>query len=274
MKPSITSPNSPQNYTWWRKVSAFKTKPSTTLKIKKNPIKKTLHFTTAREKTKEILAIFRAKCEEFSRIPLNIRGFNRVDFGAMRELRKSGVIPKKSEVIMGSIPGVEIGDTFSYRVELMMVGLHRRNQHGIDFVKKKGDVLATCIVSAEGYPYPYPDRMDEGEVELLTYIGEGGMYGVKEADFSKDQKMERGNLALKNSLGFGNDVRVVKGVRFGAGGARFGELVPKFTYVYDGLYRVVECNARRDFKCGLVFEFKLRRNPGQAPVPWRRFGVC
>ncbi|KAK9698832.1 hypothetical protein RND81_08G134300 [Saponaria officinalis] len=185
MKSPNLDTNLPENYTWWRKVSASKSKHTSNVKIKKNPLPKTTNFVDnnggklIEAKTCNV----QSKCEELCRISLKERETNRIDFKAMKELRKNGKIPKKSEGVLGSIPGVEIGDTFNYRVELMILGLHGRNQHGINYINKGGQLLETCIVATKGYPNKTGGHDDEGEV--LTYIGEGGMYGV-----SEDQKME------------------------------------------------------------------------------------
>ncbi|KAK9713715.1 hypothetical protein RND81_06G046800 [Saponaria officinalis] len=268
--PNLDS-NFPENYPWWRKVSASKSKPSFNEKIKKNPHPKTSNSMDNNgdiEKIKEKLGLFRAKCQELCRISLEERMTCRIDFLALKELRKQGIIAKMSEPVLGSIPGVEIGDSFNYRVELMIAGLHSRNQHGIDYMKKGRKLMATCIVATEGYPDKIGGHDEEGEV--LIYTGEGGMYGLKKGECPKDQKMVKGNLALKSSISVDNDVRVVRGFRCGD---NLGGMNPKFTYVYDGLYKVVGCIDTRDIKSTLIFKFELRRNPRQPVVAWRTYRI-
>ncbi|KAK9198300.1 hypothetical protein WN944_013484 [Citrus x changshan-huyou] len=85
-----------------------------------------------------------------------------------------------------------------------MIGLHLQIQGGIDYVKHKGKILATSIVASGGYD----DNLDNSDV--LIYTGQGGnvMNGGKEPE---DQKLERGNLALANSIHEQNPVRVISG---------------------------------------------------------------
>ncbi|KAF2311673.1 hypothetical protein GH714_025847 [Hevea brasiliensis] len=54
--------------------------------------------------------------------------------------------------ILGSIPGVEVGDEFQFRAELCVIGLHQQFWKGIDYVEKDGIKLATSIVSSGRYP--------------------------------------------------------------------------------------------------------------------------
>ncbi|KAF2315119.1 hypothetical protein GH714_038190 [Hevea brasiliensis] len=94
---------------------------------------------------------------------------------------------------------VGVGDEFQYRVELNIIGLHRPTQGGIDFVKEGETFLATSIVASGGYD----DDLDDSDVLINT--GSGG--NMKDGDKGpEDQKLERGNLALKNSMDAQNPV--------------------------------------------------------------------
>ena len=77
----------------------------------------------------------------------------------------------QSALRIGPIPGVEVGDNFYYRVELMIVGLHRRPLAGIDSMEfgREKDRIATCIVANERHL----DKMNDPN--MLTYVGKEGI---------------------------------------------------------------------------------------------------
>ncbi|XP_020594134.1 histone-lysine N-methyltransferase, H3 lysine-9 specific SUVH5-like, partial [Phalaenopsis equestris] len=89
---------------------------------------------------------------------------------------------------------------FFYRIELAIVRLHRPMENGIDYDTNSG--LATSIVVSGKY-------MDRWNITdgLLTYSGMGG-YGGRRAE-PRDQKMEKGNLAMKRSVEARKPVRVI-----------------------------------------------------------------
>ncbi|XP_021768517.1 histone-lysine N-methyltransferase, H3 lysine-9 specific SUVH5-like [Chenopodium quinoa] len=189
------------------------------------------------------LKMFREKCKEISQSKDAIsKKINRIDFRAKEALRKEGKLRICSSKILGSVPGVKVGDQFEYRVELNIIGLH---------------------VAKEGYA----DKMSDYEV--ITYMGEGGIVKNKEGVFFTDQKLTRGNLALKNSMIAKTEVRVIRGLKIAA---KFGNWRNEtVTYIYDGLYRVVSYEKKVGPSKNMVFEFKLKRCPGQAVVPWFKF---
>ncbi|KAF3448251.1 hypothetical protein FNV43_RR08964 [Rhamnella rubrinervis] len=177
----------------------------------------------------------------------------RVDLEASNFLRKGNKFINTGKQIIGVVPGVEVGDEFQYRVELIIIGLHRPLQGGIDYVKHGGKVLATSVVASGGYD----DDLDDSDV--LIYTGQGGnvMNSDKEPE---DQKLERGNLALKNSIDDKNPVRVIR---------RSESVDGKYkTYVYDGLYLVEKCWQDLGPHGKLVFKFQLERIPeGKEVIP-------
>jgi len=130
---------------------------------------------------------------------------------------------------VGTVPGIEVGDIFFSRIEMCLVGLHMQTMAGIDYIISKAgsdeESLATSIVSSGRY---------EGEAqdpESLIYSGQGG--NADKNRQASDQKLERGNLALENSLRKGNGVRVVRGEEDAA--SKTGKI-----YIYDGLYSISE----------------------------------
>ncbi|KAL5181739.1 Histone-lysine N-methyltransferase, H3 lysine-9 specific SUVH6 [Glycine soja] len=193
----------------------------------------------------------------------------RVDLIAAKILKENGHYVNSGKQILGDVPGVEVGDEFQYRVELNIVGLHRQIQGGIDYVKQNGKILATSIVASGAYA----DDLDNSDG--LIYTGQGGnvMNTDKEPE---DQKLERGNLALKNSIEEKNSVRVIRGSESMDGKCRI--------YVYDGLYVVESCWQDVGPHGKLVYKFRLRRILGQPELALKevkkskkfktREGVC
>lgn len=175
--------------------------------------------------------------------------------GSRPDLRAGTVLMNKgaktnSRKRIGGVPGVEIGDIFFFRFELCLVGLHAPIMAGIDYITQRSnldeDPLAVSIVSSGSYE----DNDEDGEI--LIYSGQGGVNGKNVSD----QKLERGNLALENSLRRASEVRVIRGVR--------DVLYPTGkVYIYDGIYKVQESWMEKGKSGCNVFKYKLFRNPGQ-----------
>ncbi|XP_028762617.1 histone-lysine N-methyltransferase, H3 lysine-9 specific SUVH6-like [Neltuma alba] len=183
----------------------------------------------------------------------------RIDTIAAKILKNKGKYVNTGKPIVGLVPGVEVGDEFQYWVELNMIGLHRQSQAGIDYVMYNGKILATSVVSSKGYA----DEL--GSSDVLTYTGQGGGM-LKNGKEPEDQKLERGNLALKNSVAEKNPVRVIRGCESTDGKSR--------RYVYDGLYEVEAYWQEMGPHGKLVFRFRLRRIPGQPELAWKEVKEC
>ncbi|XP_031268469.1 histone-lysine N-methyltransferase, H3 lysine-9 specific SUVH1-like [Pistacia vera] len=154
---------------------------------------------------------------------------------------------------VGTVPGVEIGDIFFFRMELCVIGLHSQSMAGIDYMISRGDLeeepVALSIVSSGGYDD------DAEDSDILVYTGQGGNANKKDKQ-SSDQKLERGNLALERSLRRGNEVRVIRGMK--------DAISPNSkVYVYDGLYRIQESWMEKGKSGCNMFKYKLVRMPGQ-----------
>ncbi|KAH6757608.1 hypothetical protein C2S51_038756 [Perilla frutescens var. frutescens] len=201
--------------------------------------------------------------------------------GKRIDLITAQVLKEKKKIVntdkmVGPVPGVEVGDEFQYRVELAVVGIHFPYQSGIDSMKVNEVPLATSIVASGAY-------FDDVEnADVLRYSGQGGNV-VGKSKKPEDQKMERGNLALKNCIDAKTPVRVVRGWRE----MKYvdpQDSKPKLvtTYVYDGLYTVTNYSTERGPHGKKVFMFELKRNPGQPELAWKelknkskiRPGVC
>ncbi|XP_021725263.1 histone-lysine N-methyltransferase family member SUVH2-like [Chenopodium quinoa] len=176
----------------------------------------------------------------------------RGDLRAATLMRDRGLWLNRDKRIVGSIPGVFIGDLFYFRMELCVVGLHGQSQAGIDYLpssqSSNGEPIATSIIVSGGYE----DDVDAGDV--LIYTGHGGLDKLHR--MVNHQKLEGGNLALERSMHYGIEIRVIRGLKYE------GSLTTKI-YVYDGLYKVVESWFDVGRSGYGVYKFKLIRIEGQ-----------
>ncbi|CAN4092640.1 unnamed protein product [Withania somnifera] len=241
----------------------------------------------ARTKVRETLRLFQVICRKLlqgeeskskTEEAKSKQGPNRIDLHAAKIIKEKGKEVNTGLHILGEVPGVEVGDEFQYRVELAIVGVHRLYQAGIDYMKQGGMLIAISIVSSG----VYDDGLEDADV--LIYSGQGGNIVGKDKN-PEDQKLERGNLALKNSISVKNPVRVIRGSKETKTSESVdgkGKVVT--TYVYDGLYIVENYWTEQGPKGKMVFMFKLVRIPGQPELAWKevksskkskvRHGVC
>ena len=179
----------------------------------------------------------------------------RGDLRAASVMRDRGLWLNRDKRIVGSIPGVYIGDLFFFRMELCVVGLHGQAQAGIDYVpasqSSNGEPIATSIIVSGGYE----DDEDAGDV--IVYTGHGGQ--DKHSRQCVHQKLEGGNLALERSMHYGIEVRVIRGIKYDGG-------VTSKVYVYDGLYRIHDCWFDVGKSGFGVYKYKLLRIDGQAEM--------
>ncbi|KAJ7553470.1 hypothetical protein O6H91_06G099600 [Diphasiastrum complanatum] len=194
-------------------------------------------------------------------VPVELVGFRRrADLKAASLMREKGLW-LNSQKLIGNIPGVQVGDTFNFRIELCILGLHRQHRAGIDYITAQksafNKAVATSVVI--GTTEQYGDDVDMGET--VIYTGQGGTpRGAKEGDGSaQDQKLVRGNIALKNSFELHIPVRVIRGHRLK--NKRSGTV-----YTYDGLYLVNGMKYELGVAGNHVFKFLLQRMKNQAPL--------
>lgn len=188
----------------------------------------------------------------------------RIDLRASSILKAHGkVVNTSKKSIVGPVPGVEVGDIFNFRIELSFIGLHRPPQAGIDYVKQVDQIIATSIVASGGY------ANDVDSSDVLVYTGQGG--NARGGDKGpEDQKLERGNLALKNSKDVKNFVRVIRGFKETKSlETADGKCKISATYTYDGLYTVEKYWHDIGTHGKLVYKFELRRVPGQPELAWK-----
>ncbi|KAL5707209.1 [histone H3]-lysine(4) N-trimethyltransferase [Ranunculus cassubicifolius] len=187
----------------------------------------------------------------------------RVDLTAAKTVREMNKCVNTGKKFLGHVPGVEVGDEFHYRVELAIVGLHGPYQGGIDYLHRGGKTLATSVVASGGYA----DVMDSSD--LLIYSGQGGI-PIGKNKKAEDQKLERGNLSLKNSFDERSPVRVIRGYKETKGtDTPDSRSKTVATYIYDGLYFVENYWQETSTYGTKVFKFELRRIPGQPELPMK-----
>lgn len=177
----------------------------------------------------------------------------------------------------GPIPGVEVGSSWRYRLQVSGAGVHRPHVSGIS---GRGNEGAYSIVLSGGYP----EDVDEGDV--FTYTGSGGrdLSGNKRtASQTHDQvltKMNKG-LALNCIAKFnsvtgakaesewkkGKPVRVVRSFK----GLKHSVYCPAEGYRYDGIYKVTEYWPEKGQSDFIVWRFKFHRDD-PSPAPWTEAG--
>ncbi|KAL3572535.1 hypothetical protein D5086_026439 [Populus alba] len=182
----------------------------------------------------------------------------RPDLKAISKMMEANAIMYPEKTI-GDLPGINVGHRFYSRAEMVAVGFHSHWLNGIDYMGKfyKKRVyhnfmfpLAIAIVISG----MYEDDLDNAED--VIYTGQGGHDLTGNKRQIRDQKLERGNLALKNCVEQCVPVRVVRGHECAS--SYCGKV-----YTYDGLYKVVQYWAEKGLSGFTVFKYRLRRLEGQ-----------
>ncbi|XP_069674627.1 E3 ubiquitin-protein ligase UHRF1-like [Periplaneta americana] len=171
----------------------------------------------------------------------------------------------------GSIPGVEVGTCWLYRVQVSESGVHRPPVGGIHGRECDG---AYSLVLSGGYE----DDVDDGDEFLYTGSGGRDLSGNKRtADQSCDQTLTRLNkaLALNCNVSFslegaeaadwknGKPVRVVRSSKL----RKHSKYAPEVGNRYDGLYKVVKYYPEKGKSGFVVWRYLLRRDD-ESPAPW------
>ncbi|KEH26476.1 histone-lysine N-methyltransferase, suvh protein [Medicago truncatula] len=184
------------------------------------------------------------------------RPSKRPDLKAITKMMQNNEILYPGKRI-GSIPGIEVGYQFYSRAEMVAVGFHSHWLNGIDFIGKsysKTYKLNLPVAVAIVISGIYEDDLDNAED--VVYTGQGGHNLTGNKRQIQDQKLERGNLALKNCCKQEVPVRVIRGHNSSSSYTRK-------VYTYDGLYKVDKCWAEKGLSGFTVYKFRLRRVEGQ-----------
>ncbi|KYM96770.1 E3 ubiquitin-protein ligase UHRF1 [Cyphomyrmex costatus] len=196
--------------------------------------------------------------------------------GGMACVRRQKVCYMVPNNHSGPIPGVDVGTTWMFRIQVSEAGVHRPPVGGIH---GRASDCAYSIVLSGGYEEDY-DNGDE-----FLYSGSGGrdLSGNKRTNSqSKDQELTRMNLALAKNCNApvntkigasastnwkqGKPVRVVRNYKLG----KFSKYAPKDGNRYDGIYKVVKYYP--DTSNGfLMWKYVLRRDD-PTPAPWTKEG--
>ncbi|XP_015193555.1 E3 ubiquitin-protein ligase UHRF2 isoform X2 [Lepisosteus oculatus] len=177
----------------------------------------------------------------------------------------------------GPIPGIPVGTTWKFRVQVSEAGVHRPHVGGIHGRSNDGSY---SLVLAGGFE----DEVDRGDE--FTYTGSGGrdLSGNKRiGEHSFDQTLTHMNRALalncdaplndkdgaeSRNWRAGKPVRVVRSSK----GRRISKYAPEEGNRYDGIYKVVKYWPEIG-KCGfLVWRYLLRRDDSE-PAPWTPEGA-
>uniref|UniRef100_A0A8C7THU6 E3 ubiquitin-protein ligase UHRF n=1 Tax=Oncorhynchus mykiss TaxID=8022 RepID=A0A8C7THU6_ONCMY len=177
----------------------------------------------------------------------------------------------------GPVPGVPVGTTWKFRVQVSEAGVHRPHVGGIHGRSNDGSY---SLVLAGGFE----DEVDRGDE--FTYTGSGGrdLSGNKRiGEHSFDQTLTHYNRALalncdapindkdgaeSRNWRAGKPVRVVRSSK----GRRISKYAPEEGNRYDGIYKVVKYWPEIG-KCGfLVWRYLLRRDDLE-PAPWTPEGL-
>ncbi|KAJ4720318.1 Histone-lysine N-methyltransferase H3 lysine-9 specific SUVH4 [Melia azedarach] len=159
----------------------------------------------------------------------------------------------------GQPPGIEVGHQFFSLAEMLAVGFSGHWLGGVDHMKN------TCSKSDDYHGYTFPlavtillssqheDDVDNSEV-VCNCPGGNDLLGNKTQD--NDQAMDLGNMALKHNVDYSVPVRVIRGQE--CADAYNGKV-----YIYDGLYKVMNCSAATNISGYTVFKYSLKRLKGQ-----------
>uniref|UniRef100_A0A673G944 RING-type E3 ubiquitin transferase n=1 Tax=Sinocyclocheilus rhinocerous TaxID=307959 RepID=A0A673G944_9TELE len=177
----------------------------------------------------------------------------------------------------GPVPGVPVGTTWKFRVQVSEAGVHRPHVGGIHGRSNDGSY---SLVLAGGFE----DEVDRGDE--FTYTGSGGrdLSGNKRiGEHSFDQTLTHMNRALalncdaplndkdgaeSRNWRAGKPVRVIRSSK----GRRISKYAPEEGNRYDGIYKVVKYWPEIG-KCGfLVWRYLLRRDDLE-PAPWTTEGI-
>ncbi|XP_046382805.1 E3 ubiquitin-protein ligase UHRF1-like [Ischnura elegans] len=176
----------------------------------------------------------------------------------------------------GPIPGVEVGTSWLFRVQVSEAGVHRPHVAGIHGREVDG---AYSIVLSGGYE----DDLDNGEEFLYTGAGGRDLSGNKRtAEQSCHQQLTRTNKALARNCDApvddkkgakaknwknGKPVRVVRNHKL-SGHSKYA---PEKGNRYDGIYKVVEYWKEKGKSGFDVWRYRLRRDD-ETPAPWTAAG--
>ncbi|KAE9529076.1 hypothetical protein AGLY_012030 [Aphis glycines] len=187
--------------------------------------------------------------------------------------KKCNIVPPNH---FGAIPGVEVGTTWLFRVQVSESGIHRPPVGGIHGRDNQG---AFSIVLSGGYE----DDIDNGEEFMYTGSGGRDLSGNKRTALqSCDQELTRNNRALALNCNAeindkegatavdwkkGKPVRVVRNYKL----HKHSKYAPEVGNRYDGLYKVTKYYPEVGKSGFIIWRFVLKRDD-PVPAPWTAKG--
>ena len=147
-----------------------------------------------------------------------------------------------SNIIFGNPLRIKEGEIFESRAELIEVGLHRYNMHGIDGNANAG---AAAIILSGGYE----DDVDLGDE--IIYTGHGGNDPNTGKQINDQSWESHGNKGLVISQQKQLPVRVIRSFKHNS------VFSPERGYQYSGLYRITDHWEERGKSGYLICRFKL-----------------
>lgn len=126
---------------------------------------------------------------------------------------------------VGPVPGVRVGDWYSYTYELLLIGLHRHLRGNICHLSSTSDAARAKYNNQSVVCSILIGENDRVNGEKLMFIGQGGK--------QKQSRAETGNLALMNSCTLSLPVRVIRREK-----DTDSDTGQRFTYY--GLYKVTK----------------------------------
>ncbi|MCO5557108.1 hypothetical protein L7F22_010664 [Adiantum nelumboides] len=183
----------------------------------------------------------------------------RPDLKAISQMKVDKKMEDRGKVL-GHVPGINVGDQFFSRCEMVAIGLHCHWLGGIDTIaassRKKHPLNITKLPVASSIMLSgaYEDDIDNSDD--VVYTGQGGNDLLGRKHQIADQVLKRGNLALTNNMEQDLPVRLIRGHKTKK--SYTGKI-----YTYDGLYKVVDFWAEKGLSGFTVYKFRLKRAEGQ-----------
>ncbi|KAK0099046.1 hypothetical protein PV326_008360 [Microctonus aethiopoides] len=196
--------------------------------------------------------------------------------GCMGRVRECTIVPPNHR---GEVPGIEVGMSWKYRLQVSEAGVHRPHVAGIHGRESE---CAYSLVLSGGYE----DDVDNGDEFIYTGSGGRDLSGNKRtAAQSSDQTLTKMNKALAlNCKAKFNDiigaaaenwrdgipVRVVRSAKMRKH-SQSHKYAPEQGFRYDGIYKVCKYFPEKGKSGFTVWRFILRRDD-EIPAPWTAEG--
>ncbi|MEN2498009.1 MAG: ubiquitin-like with PHD and RING finger domains 2 [Marteilia pararefringens] len=180
----------------------------------------------------------------------------------------------------GKIPGIPVGSTWKYRIQVSEVGIHRPHVAGISGRENEGSF---SLVLSGGYE----DDIDRGSEFVYTGSGGRDLSGNKRCNVqSMDQVLTKQNGALARNCNpdfnkslmknkqfesknwkSGLPVRVVRSYKL----AKVSKYAPAEGFRYDGIYKIVKYWPEKGKSGFIIWRYLIRRDDPE-PAPWTKEG--